>query len=75
MDRAINVPDHGNNVVNGINATDKNYLKEKMELLGKLASNDTSNIGIITSASKYVSIKFAETFTLILNNNNRLNGH
>ena len=29
-----------------------------MELLGKLANNDTSNIGMITSASKNDSIKF-----------------
>ena len=27
MDRAINAPVHGNNVVDGINATDKLYLK------------------------------------------------
>ena len=41
MSRAINAPDHGNNVVDGINTTEKRYLKEQMELIGKLASNDT----------------------------------
>ena len=45
-----------------------------MELLGKLASNDTSNIIIIPSASKYVSIKFAEQFLHILNIKGGLNG-
>ena len=29
MDCAINAPGHGNNVVDGPNATDKRYLKEK----------------------------------------------
>ena len=27
MDRAINAPDHGNNSVDGLNATEKSYLK------------------------------------------------
>ena len=45
-----------------------------MELLGKLASNDTPEIGIIPSASKYVSIKFSEQCLHILNNNDQLNG-
>ena len=27
MDHAINAPGHGNNVVDGLNATDKHYLK------------------------------------------------
>ena len=30
MDRAINAPGHGNNVVDGINATEKRYLDEQM---------------------------------------------
>ena len=30
MDRTINAPVHGNNVVYGLNATDTNYLKDKM---------------------------------------------
>ena len=55
--RAINSPGHGNNVVDGLNATEKRYLKEQMECIGKLAINNTSNIGMIPSASKYVSIK------------------
>ena len=50
MDRAINVPGHGKNVVDGINATDKLYLKEKMKLIGKLESNDTTNIRMIPNA-------------------------
>ena len=44
-----------------------------MELIGKLASKDTSKIGILSSASKYVSIKFADQCIHILNNNDRLN--
>ena len=41
---AINAPGNVNNVVDGINATNKCYSKEQMELLVKLASNDTSKI-------------------------------
>ena len=41
IDREINVPGHGNNIVYGLSATDKRYLKEKIELPGKLASNYT----------------------------------
>ena len=40
-DLAINAPGHGNNVVDGLNETGKHYLKEKMEIIGKLVSNDT----------------------------------
>ena len=47
MDLSINAPGHINNVVDGLNATDKRYLNEQMELIGKLASNDTSKIGIL----------------------------
>ena len=65
---AINAPDHGKNVVDVINATDKHYLKGEMELMGKLASNDTTNIGMLTSALKYVSINFAHQCLHILNN-------
>ena len=44
MDCAINAPVHRNNVVDVINVTDKHYLKEKMDLICKLASNNTSII-------------------------------
>ena len=49
MDRAINAPGHGRNVVDGLNATDKCYLKEHMEIIGKLASNYISKIGMLPS--------------------------
>ena len=52
MDHSINAPVHGTNVLDGRNTTDIRYLKEQMELMCKLASNDTSKIGIIPSASK-----------------------
>ena len=35
MDVSINAPGHGSNVVDEINATDKRYLKEKLEALCK----------------------------------------
>ena len=63
MDCAINAPGHGNNFVDGLNVTGKRYLKEQMELIGKLASNDTSKIGILPSASKYVSINVSDQCT------------
>ena len=58
VDCAINAPVHGNNVVNRFNATNKLYLKELMEVLGKLSSNNTSKIGLLPGASKDASIKF-----------------
>ena len=50
LDREINSPGHEKNVVGGLNVTDKRYLKEQMELLGKLASKNTSKIGMLPSA-------------------------
>ena len=44
-----------------------------MELSCKLASNDTSNIGMISSDSKYVSIKISEQCLQIINNKDKLN--
>ena len=43
-----------------------------MELLGKLARNDTPNIGMRPSASKDVSIRFAKQCLHILVNNDRV---
>ena len=45
-----------------------------MELMGKLAGKDTKNIGMLPSASKYVSIKFVDKCLHILNNKEILNG-
>ena len=45
-----------------------------MELIGKLASNDTSNIQTLPNASKYVSIKLSDQYIHIINNKIRLNG-
>ena len=44
-----------------------------MELIGKLEGNNTTNIGMTTSASKYISIKFADQCLYIINNKERLN--
>ena len=35
MYHAVNEPGHGNNLVYGINTTDKYYSKEQMELIGR----------------------------------------
>ena len=55
---SINLPVYVKNVFDRLNATSRRYLKEQMELLGKSASNDTSNIRMKPSASKdvYISI-------------------
>ena len=45
-----------------------------MELIGKLSSNDTSNIGMIPSASNDVFIKFSDQCIQIICNKDRLNG-
>ena len=55
MDHEIYEPGHGNNVVDGINAMEIFYLKEQMELIGKLASKDTPKIVMLPSAPKDVS--------------------
>ena len=52
----------------------KQYLKGKMELIGKLGIKDTTKIGILPSASKYVSIKFVDQCLHIINNKEILNG-
>ena len=73
MDLA-NAPDHVNTAVDGSNAMYKRHLKEQMELIGKWENNSTSNIGMLPSASKYVSIKISDKFINIINNKGRLNG-
>ena len=50
MYHSTNAPVHENIVVDGLNATEKRFLKEQMELTHKLASNDTSKFGIIPSS-------------------------
>ena len=52
MYHAINKPGNRNNVVDGLNTTNKHCLKGEMELIGKLGSTNTTNIGMLTSASK-----------------------
>ena len=74
MDHAINAPGHGNIVVDGLNANEKHYLTEQMDLIGELESNDTSKIGMIPIASKYFTIKLTKQFLHIINNIDRLNG-
>ena len=39
-----------------------------MELMGKLASKDTTDIAMLPSASKYVSIKILDQYIHIINN-------
>ena len=64
-------PDNGKNVVDGLNVTDKRYLKEQMKLLGKLTRNDTSNIVMLRSESNNDSIKRVDHYLHILTTNNR----
>ena len=70
---AINAPGHGNNVFDGINATYNRYLKEKMELIGKFRSNDTSNIGMLPGDLKDIYNKFSDQCIHMVNNKERLN--
>ena len=39
-----------------------------MEFIGKLASNDTSKVGILHSDSKYIYIKLLNRYLHIINN-------
>ena len=52
LDCETYAPSHEKNVVDGLNATAKRSMKEKMELIDKLESTDTSNIVMIPSDSK-----------------------
>ena len=70
----MNTPGHVNNIVDGLNATGKFDLKEQMELIGQLSSNEISNIGMLPSAPKDVSVKFADQFIHIINDKYSLNG-
>ena len=74
MDHAINAPCHGKIVADGLNSADKHYLKGKTEPIGKLGSNNTTKIGMLPSASKYVSIEFEDKRIHIINNKEILNG-
>ena len=74
MDFLINVTVHGNNVVDVLNGTDKHYLKGKIEPIVKSEINDNTYIGMLPSASKDVSIKFAYQCLYIINNKEILNG-
>ena len=60
-------------LVYGLNETENRYLKRDMKIIGELASNDTSKIGMIPGASKDVFIIFADQNIYILNNKEKLN--
>ena len=45
-----------------------------MDLFGELESNNTSNIGMLHSALKYVFIIFSDQWIKIINNKDRSNG-
>ena len=68
MDSEINAPGHGNIFVDGLNAMDTFYLKEQMELISKLASNNTSKVGILPSVLKDATIKISDQRIQIFNN-------
>ena len=74
MNIVIKAPGHGNKFVDRINATEKHYLKEQIEFIGQISSNDTSNIRMIPTASIYVSDKFKYQYIHNIKNKDRLNG-
>ena len=62
------------NIVDGLNATDKPYFKGEREIIAKLETNDTTIIGMLPSVSKYVLIKFVDQCLHIINIIEGLNG-
>ena len=74
MDRAMNTTGHRKNVVDGLNATNKCYLKGEMELMSILSIYDITNIGMLPSASKYVSVSFTDQCLHTLNYKEIFNG-
>ena len=73
MHREINATNQGNIVVYGNNATEKRYLKEETIYICNSVSNNTSNIGMIPSASKVISLQIADQCIHIINNKEGLN--
>jgi hypothetical protein len=43
IDQAVGAPGHGKDVVDGLNATDKRYLKQKMSMVSTPEENDSNN--------------------------------
>ena len=66
FDHAINAPSHEKNVVGGLNAMYKRYLKEEIELISELACNDKSIMGMLPSASNTSPLKFYTNVYILL---------
>jgi hypothetical protein len=56
IDHAVNAPGHGKDIVDGLNATDKNFLKKKMCLIGTPGAQETKQrmeaAAMVNGASK-----------------------
>ena len=74
MDSEIGASCHGNNVVDDLKKRVKIYLKEKMERVGYLKTNKTSNVGMIPCASKDGSSNFLYQCLNIISHKYRMNG-
>jgi hypothetical protein len=59
FDRAIGAPGHGKDIVDGLNATDKMYLKQ-MRMIGTPESNDTQKQMEAHSMTETASLSLAE---------------
>ena len=51
IDRAIGGPGHGKDVVDGLNSTDKRYLREKMNSFSKIHTTACEGLGVLQSVS------------------------
>ena len=65
IDRMIGAPDHGKDVVHGINACDKRYLKGKMCIIGTPEADDCSKKMMTHSMIGNEHYRFAEDCNML----------
>jgi hypothetical protein len=74
MDRAIGAPGHGKDIVDGLNATDKMYLKKQMCMIGTPESNDSQKRMEAHSMTETASLSLAEECARLCSRRERAEG-
>jgi hypothetical protein len=74
IDRAIGAPGHGKDIVDGLNATDKRFLKGKMCLIGSLEANNSAHRMVAHSMVEGASKSLAEECARLCSDEARTSG-
>jgi hypothetical protein len=74
IDRAIGAPGHGKDIVDGLNATDKRFLKGKMCLIGSPEANDSAHRMVAHSMVEGASKSLAEECARLCSDEVRTSG-